>query len=103
MSDDILSRLHKESEGIPGVPVTATVYKLLREAAAEIESLREQVEVLYKRLRERGGKRGDDDGAEVIFAGPPKRPRGGLPAFATRLNDGDRELPPAVQSKVPPA
>ena len=27
---------------------------------------------------------GEDDGApEVIFAGPPKRPRGGAPAFAT--------------------
>jgi hypothetical protein len=104
MSDDILSRLHKAREGMP---MTAAVGKLLGEAAAEIERLRALLEI--ERLRallaardKRGGKRGDDDGAqEVILTGPPKRPRGGSPAFASRLDDGDK-LPPALQNKGPP-
>jgi DNA-binding transcriptional MerR regulator len=46
-------------------------------------------------------KRGDDDGAaEVIPTGPPKTPRGGSPAFATRPDGGD-ELTLEVQNKVP--
>lgn len=45
-------------------------------------------------------KRGDDGAAEVIPTGPPKTPRGGSPAFATRPDDGN-ELPPGVQNKVP--
>jgi len=50
-----------------------------------------------------GANRGDQDGtAEVIPSGPPKTPRGGSPAFATRFDDGD-ELTSGVQSKVPAA
>ena len=41
-----------------------------------------------------------DGAAEVIPTGPPKTPRGGSPAFATRPDDGD-ELTPDLQNKVP--
>jgi hypothetical protein len=36
----------------------------------------------------------------VILTGPPKTPRGGSPAFATRLDAGD-EMTPTVQDEVP--
>jgi len=46
-------------------------------------------------------KRGDDDGAaEVIPTVPPKKPRGGSPAFSTRHDNGD-ELTVDVRNKVP--
>jgi hypothetical protein len=105
MSDDILSRLHKELEGTtansPGV------CELLCEAAEEIERLRVRLtaregflKALLAARDKRGGKRGDDDGApEVVLTGPPKTPRGGSPAFATRLDVGDK-LTPRVQNEV---
>jgi hypothetical protein len=106
MSDDILSRLHKELAGTTANP--PAVWELLCEAAEEIERLRVLLaarERFLKALRaardERRGKRGDDDGApEVIRTGPPKTPRGGSPAFATRFDTGD-ELTPSVQNEVP--
>ena len=98
MSDDILSRLHKELEG--PTANSPAVCELLCKAAEEIERLRAQLaarerfwrELLAAERYKRGGKRGDDDGAEVILAGPPKRPRSGLPAFATTLDDGKKPI-----------
>jgi hypothetical protein len=104
MSDDILSRLHKELEGTTAN--SPAVCELLCEAAEEIERLRVLLAARERFLKallaardKRGG--GDDDGApEVILTGPPKTPRGGSPAFATRLDAGD-ELTPSVQNQVP--
>jgi hypothetical protein len=106
MSGDILSRLHKELEGTTAN--SPAVCELLCEAAEEIERLRVLLAARERFLKallaardKRGGRRGDDDGAaEVILTGPPKTPRGGSPAFATRLDDGD-ELTPSVQNEVP--
>ena len=106
MSNDILSRLHKELRG------TAThspaVCELLCEAAEEIERLRVRLgaregflKTLLAARDKRAGNRGDDDGApEVVLTGPPKTPRGGSPAFATRLDVGD-ELTLRIQNEVP--
>jgi hypothetical protein len=106
MSDDILSRLHKELEGTRAD--SPAVCELLCEAAEEIERLRVRLaaregflKTLLAARDKRGGKRGDDDGAPgVILTGPPKTSRGGSPAFATRLDAGD-ELPRRVQNEVP--
>jgi hypothetical protein len=106
MSNDILSRLHKELEGTAAN--SPAVCELLGKAAEEIERLRALLAARERFLKalltardKRGRKRGDDDGApEVILAGPPKRPRGGSPAFATRLDAGD-ELARSVQNAVP--
>jgi hypothetical protein len=106
MSDDILSRLHKELAGTTAN--SPAVCDLLCEAAEEIERLRVRLasregflKALLAARDKREGKPGDDDGAaEVILTGPPKTPRGGSPAFATRhvASDG---LTPSVQNEVP--
>ena len=91
MSDDILSRLHRELEGTTAN--SPAVCELLCEATEEIERLRVRLAGRERFLRallaardNRGGKRGDDDGApEVVLTVPPKTPRGGSPALATRL------------------
>jgi hypothetical protein len=105
MSDDILSRLHKEFEGTTAN--SPAVCELLCEAAEEIERLRVRLASRERFLRallaarDNGGrKRGDDGGApEVVLNGPPKTPRGGSHAFATGLDVGD-ELTPRVQNEV---
>jgi hypothetical protein len=85
MRDDIAIRLRKALDGTIELP--PSVRNLLHAAALEIERLR------AKSPRDkRGGRGSDDDGAaEVILAGPPKRPRGPLPstAAAVKLEDGN--------------
>jgi len=45
---------------------------------------------LVERAKIARRRRSDDDGAaELIPTGPPKKPRGGSPAFATRSDDGN--------------
>jgi hypothetical protein len=88
MSNDILSRLHKELEGTTAK--SPAVCELLCEAAEEIERLRVLLaarERFLKALLAARHKRGDDDGTpEVILTGPPKTPRGGSPALAVSLD-----------------
>jgi DNA-binding transcriptional MerR regulator len=67
---------------------------------AKIAQAHSQFVGLLERAKRARKKRGDDDGAaELIPTGPPKKPRGGSPAFATRPADGN-ELTPSV-NKVP--
>ena len=95
MSEDLLFRLHKQLEAT--TVNSPAVCELLCEATEEIERLRVRLtaregflKTLLAARDKRGGKRGDDDGAlEVVLSGPPKTPRGGSPAFATRLDVGD--------------
>jgi hypothetical protein len=105
MSDDVLSRLHKELEG--PTANSPAVCELLCEAAEEIERLRVRLAARERFLkdllaaRDKRGEQGDDDGTpEVVLRGPPKTPRGGSPAFATRLDARD-EMTPGVQNEVP--
>jgi hypothetical protein len=115
MSDELVPRLRKELDALLTrlrqelVGKTANspeAWKLLRDATVEIGQLRAalvqatmEIELLQAKLARR--RPPDDDGVpEVVPVGPPKRPHGGSPAFATRLNDGG-ELAPSVQYKVP--
>jgi hypothetical protein len=85
MRDDIAVRLRKALDGTIELP--PSIRNLLHAAALEIERLRAKATG-----DKRGGKGSDDDGAaEVILAGPPKKPRGPLPstAAAVKLDDGD--------------
>jgi len=79
MSADLAEQLRKALDGT--TEHSPSVRRLLYAAAVEIERLR----ALVARDR-RGGKRGDYDGAaEVVAAGPPKRPRGPLPSSAAAV------------------
>jgi hypothetical protein len=102
--NDLLTRLRKELEGKTANSPEA--WKLLSDATKEIGHLRAalvqatmEIELLQAKLGRR--KPPDDDGVpEMIPVGPPKRPRGGLPAFETRVDDGAESVS-GVQNKVP--
>jgi|HubBroStandDraft_1064217.scaffolds.fasta_scaffold253272_2 hypothetical protein len=102
--DELLARLREELEG--KTQSSPEAWKRLRDATVEIGHLRaalaqadREIEGLAAKLARR--KPPDDDGVpEMVPVGPPKRPRGGTPAFATRSNDGG-EVAPGVQNMVP--
>src|SRR5215472_882457 len=98
MSDDLVGRLRKElderltrlhQELKDKTRKSPEAWKLLRDATGEIGQLRAalaratlEIERLAAELARR--RPPDDDGVpELLPVGPPKRPRGGSPAFAT--------------------
>jgi hypothetical protein len=91
--DELLARLREELEG--KTRSSPEAWNRLRDATVEIDQLRAaltqatmEIERLAANLARR--KPPDDDGVpELVPLGPPKRPRGGVPAFATRSNDGE--------------
>jgi hypothetical protein len=90
---DLLVRLREELEGKTANSPEA--WKLLRDAAvivrqsqAALTLATTEIERLRAELARR--KPPDDDGLpEMVPVGPPHRPRGGSPAFATRVDDGN--------------
>jgi hypothetical protein len=105
MSNDLLFRLQKALEDEP--ENSPQIWKLLREATLELERLQLDVKyattqhnVLLARLAKlMKRKPPDDDGVpETVPAGPPKRPRGGSPAYATRVDDGGESTSSAQNS-----
>jgi len=102
--DELLRRLREELEG--KTRNSPEAWQRLRDATQEIGHLRAalaqataDIESLAAKLARR--KPPDDDGVpELVPVGPPKRPRGGAPAFATRSNDGS-ELAPGMQTILP--
>ena len=100
---DLLAGLRKELEG--KTRNSPEAWKLLRDASAEVGQLRAtlaQASTAIERLAAELARRKppDDDGVpEMVPAGPPKRPRGGVPAFETRIDD-DGEFTSSVQGRV---
>jgi hypothetical protein len=101
--DDLLTRLRKELEGKTSSSPEA--WTLLRNATREVGHARAaltQATMEIERIAAELARRkppGDDGLPEVVPVGPPKRPRGGSPAFATRVDAGG-ESAPGVQEKV---
>ena len=101
---DLLTRLREELEGKTANSPEA--WKLLRDATVVVrqsqDALRQatiEIERLQAELARR--KPPDDDGLPVMVpVEPPNRPRGGSPAFATRLEDGN-ESARGVENSVP--
>ncbi len=91
--EELLLRLREEIEGKTAHSPEA--WKVLRDAAAVVRqsqtALRQatiEIERLHAELARR--KPPDDDGLPAMVpVEPPNRPRGGPPAFATRLDDGN--------------
>jgi hypothetical protein len=101
---DLLARLR---EGLEGKTTNSPeAWKLLRDAAKAVESSQAALRLAtieIERLRAELARRKppDDDGLpEMVPVEPPNRPRGGSPAYATRLDDGD-ESAPGVDSLMP--
>src|ERR1700728_2382679 len=101
--DELLTRLREELEG--KTRNSPEAWQRLRDATREIGDLRAalaqataDIESLAAKLARR--KPPDDGVPEMVPVGPPKRPRGGAPAFATRSNDGS-ELAPGMQNILP--
>jgi hypothetical protein len=90
---DLLARLREELEGKTANSPEA--WKLLRDATvivrqsqAALTLATSEIERLRAELARR--KPPDDDGLpEMVPVEPPNRPRGGSPAFATRLDEGN--------------
>jgi hypothetical protein len=101
---DLLDRLREELEGKTANSPEA--WKLLRDAAivvghsqAALRLATIEIERLQAELAKR--KPPDDDGLpEMVPVEPPNRPRGGSPAYATRLDDGN-ELARGVENLMP--
>jgi len=101
---DLLTRLREELEGKTANSPEA--WKLLRDATVVVRQSQDalrlatiEIERLQAELARR--KPPDDDGLPVMVpVEPPNRPRGGSPAFATRLEDGN-ESARGVENSVP--
>jgi hypothetical protein len=102
--NDLLARLRAELEGKTANSPEA--WKLLRNATEVVRHSQTalrlatiEIERLQAELARR--KPPDDDGLpELVPVEPPNRPRGGSPAFATRLDDGS-ESARGVENLVP--
>jgi hypothetical protein len=89
---ELLARLR---EGLEGKTATSPeAWKLLRDAAvvvgqsqAALRLAAIEIERLHAELARRKPP-GDEGLPESVPAEPPNRPRGGSPAYATRLDDG---------------
>ena len=101
---DLLARLREDLEGKTADSPEA--WKLLRDVTAVVRQSQAALTLAtneIERLRAELAKRKppDDDGLpEVVPVEPPNRPRGGSPAFATRLDDGS-ESARGVENVVP--
>ena len=103
---DLMARLREELEGKTAYSPEA--WKVLRDATAIVRQSQaaltlaaSEIERLRAELARR--KPPDDDGLpEMVPVEPPNRPRGGSPAFATRLDDGN-EAARGVEIVVPTA
>jgi hypothetical protein len=85
--NDLAAQLRKALDGT--MELSPSVHRLLYAAAVEIERLRAQAA-----RDKRGGQRGDDDdAAEVVVTGPPKRPRGPLPSSGASVAVGSHREP----------
>jgi len=101
---DLMARLREELEGKTANSPEA--WKLLRDATevvrhsqAALRLATIEIERLQAELARR--KPPDDDGLpEMVPVEPPNRPRGGSPAFATRLDDGNESVR-GVENVVP--
>lgn len=93
---DLLTRLREELEGKTANSPEA--WRLLRDATEVVRQSQAalrlatiEIERLQAELARR--KPPDDDGLpEMVPVGPPNRPRGGSPAFATRPDDGNESV-----------
>jgi hypothetical protein len=102
--EDLLARLREELEGKTANSPEA--WKLLRDATVVVRQSEAalrlatiEIERLHAELARR--KPPDDDGLpEMVPVAPPNRPRGGSPAFATRVDDGN-ESTRGVENVVP--
>ena len=103
---DLLAWLREELEGKTANSPEA--WKLLRDATvivcdsqAALRLATIEIERLQAELARR--KPPDDDGLpEIVPVEPPNRPRGGSPAFVTRLDDENRSAR-SVENLVPTA
>jgi hypothetical protein len=102
--EDLLARLREELEGKTANSPEA--WKLLRDAAKVVEHSQAALRLAaieIERLRAELARRKppDDDGLpEMVPVEPPNRPRGGSPAYATRLDDGN-ESAPGIETLMP--
>jgi hypothetical protein len=102
--EDLLARLREDLEGKTANSPEA--WKLLREATVVVRQSQDalrlatiEIERLHAELARR--KPPDDHGLpEMVPVEPPNRPRGGSPAFATRVDDGN-ESARGVENVVP--
>jgi hypothetical protein len=103
---DLLAWLREELEGKTANSPEA--WKLLRDATVIVRDSQAalrlatiEIERLQAELARR--KPPDDDGLpEIVPVEPPNRPRGGSPAFVTRLDDENRSAR-SVENLVPTA
>jgi hypothetical protein len=90
---ELLARLREELEGKTANSPEA--WKLLREAAIAVEHSQASLRLAtleIERLRAELARRkppGDEGLPEMVPLEPPNRPRGGSPAYATRLDDAN--------------
>ncbi|MGC1458453.1 MAG: hypothetical protein WA825_09275 [Steroidobacteraceae bacterium] len=102
--EDLLARLRGDLEGKTANSPEA--WKLLRDATEVVRQSQAalrlatiEIERLHAELARR--KPPDDHGLpEMVPVEPPNRPRGGSPAFATRVDDGN-ESARGVENVVP--
>jgi hypothetical protein len=102
--EELLARLREELEGKTANSPEA--WKGLRDAAKVVERSQAALRLAaieIERLRAELARRKppDDDGLPAMVpVEPPNRPRGGSPAYATRLDDGN-ESAPGVDTLMP--
>ena len=102
--EDLLAQVREELEG--KTANSSEAWKLLRDATEVVRQSQAalrlatiEIERLQAELARR--KPPDDDGLpEMVPVEPPDRPRGGSPAFAARLEDGNEPVR-GVENVVP--